>query len=136
MIQLLQKTVSKYRDSYWEDDIIFLLTILSPLSKDSSQALKHWCLVYNHLGITDDLNTRGCKGFHPSLASASHCGDRECTDLGSHSASKKQLLNIAGEGAAFQRLYLWHCGEMCHSHKKKEVPVIDKQPKGRGKGEV
>lgn len=28
------------------------------------------------------------------------------------------------------------CGEMCHSHKKKEVQVIDKQPKGRARGEV
>lgn len=46
MIQLLQKTVSKYREGYWEGDIIFLLTIPPPLSKHSSQALKHWYLVF------------------------------------------------------------------------------------------
>lgn len=46
----LQQTVSKYREGYWEGDIIFLLTILSPLSKHTSQALEHWCLVFEYHG--------------------------------------------------------------------------------------
>lgn len=65
MIQLLQKTVSKYREDYWEGDIIFLLTISLHYQKTLHKHLSTNVWHLSSTGFTDDLNTTGCKRFQP-----------------------------------------------------------------------